>query len=199
MRGRGANGKEFSNRKRPKQLTKILPGDLGRGIRFFVFGAHLGKNLVEGYTRGERQSQFLLDRKSNGVGNFTSAAEQTLTGGYIEPGFIDTERLHQIRVAAVDFVDFGGVMAVFFHMRRHQNEFRAFASGLPKRFGSDDAVFFGGLVLRENNSMAAVRITADRHRHVAQFRTFQKFDGRKKPVHIAVQNDTILRDAGARI
>ena len=140
----------------------------------------LAKNLVEGYTRGERQSQFLLDRKSNGVGNFTSAAEQTLTGGYIEPGFIDTERLHQIRVAAVDFVDFGGVMAVFFFICGGT---RTSSGHLRLACQSVSAVtmpyFFGGLVLRENNSMAAVRITADRHRHVAQFRTFQKFDGRK--------------------
>ena len=191
--GGGADGKKLPDRQGPKQGAEVFACNLGRRVRLFIFRAHFGENLVEGNAGGEGQTEFLLDRETNGVGNLAAAAEQLLAGGNVEPGFIDAERLHQIGIAAVDLIDFSGVMTVFLHVRRHQHQPGTFAFGLPEGLGGDDAVFFGWLVFGEDNAVAAVRITADGHRYIAQFRALQKLDGCKKTVHIAVQNDAVLR------
>ena len=92
------------------------------------------------------------------------AAEQAPARSYVQPGFVDAERLDHVGVLIKDLVDFMVILLVFIMMRRHQDQFRTFLPCLPDRFRRFDTVFFCGFIFCQNNAVPVVRIAAYRDR-----------------------------------
>ena len=120
------------------------------------------------------------------VRDLRSGAEQGPACGDIQPGFVDTEGLHHVRILLVQTVQTAAEFPVFFMLRREQHQIGAFTSGLPDGFCGDDAAGLCGLIFGQNNSMTKFRIAADGYRHIPELRMIQKLDGCEKTVDVTM-------------
>ena len=82
-------------------------------------------------------------------------------------------------------------MSVFVVMRRYDLKAGTFFSGLPQGLSSDYTGFFGDLIFRKYDAVAVIRIAAYSHRFVFELRVVEQLDRCVKPVHIAVQYDSV--------
>ena len=83
--GSFSDKKHFSRIERPKKLFVILARDFRGGIRFFVFRAHFGEDLIERNSGGKRQTEFFLYRLPDFIRNLSAASEKIKACGYIHP------------------------------------------------------------------------------------------------------------------
>ena len=118
-------------------------------------------------------------------------AEEMEGAGDVQPALVDAEGLHQVGVLLVDLVDPAGEVPVLAVVGREKNQLGALFSGLPDGLGSLDSEGFGRLVLGQDDAVAALRVSAHRHRQVAQLRVVQQLHRGVEAVQIAVKNDPV--------
>ena len=166
----------------------VFAADYRGGVRLFIVASQFRKDFVERDANRNRQPGFPADDGAQLVGNRFAAAEQRVAAGYVEPAFVDAERLHQVGVAPVNFVDLPRAFPVLLKMGSGQHKAGAFAFCLPDGFRRPNAIPLRLFVLGEDNAVPALRVAADGHRYPGKFRLQQAFHGSEERVAVAVQN-----------
>ena len=184
--------KEAVDRQRVQKSAVRVPREDRGGVWLFVVAAQLGKRLVERDADGDRQPRLLLHDTAQLVRNFRPGAEEQTAARYVQPAFVDAERLYLIGVAQIDFIDKAGVFDILLTVRRGEDEVRTFPPGLPDRLSSLHAEFLGFLIFGQHNSVPAVRIAAYGHRYIAVFRMEQALHRGIESVAVAVQDDPVV-------
>lgn len=119
------------------------------------------------------------------------AAEEVQGAGDVQPALVDTEGLHQVGVFLIDPVDPVGEVPVLAVVGGEEDQVGALPPGLPDGLGGLDLEGLGGLVLGQDDAVAALRIAAHRHRQMAQLWVVQQLHRGVKAVQIAVKNDPV--------
>ena len=97
-RGSLAHEEQRAHRERIEDLPKVLPGEHGGGIRLAVIAAQLGERAVERHAHRDRQPYLHAHAAAQLVRDLLPRAEQMCRSGYIQKGFINTERVNQIGI-----------------------------------------------------------------------------------------------------
>ena len=103
---------------------------------------------------------------------------------YIQPAFIQTERLHLAGILGVHGAHAAGIVYVFFAVWRQKNQIGALFKRAANGFARAHATFLGWVALSQNDAVAQLPLPADRHRPPAQFRMAQQLDARIAGVDI---------------
>ena len=91
--------------------------------------------------------------RTGGMQLFNIEVEQVCAAGEIQPCFIHTEWLYEIRVLRVYLIRQFGVFQIHLVVRRHGYEVRAFLLGLPDSFASFDTKLLRHIAFRKDNSI----------------------------------------------
>ena len=196
---RTAHIQKIPRRQRPDDPGHVLRPDHRHGVRLFVVAAQLGEYLVEAGPHADGQAGGFAHPAADQIGQRGGGGGEQMPGmGDVQPAFVDAERLHQIGVLGVDAVDDGGKMPVPFPVGRQQHQIRAFALCLPDGLGGAHPKGLGRLVLGQDDAVAGLRVAADGHRFLFQFRVFQQLHAGVKAVAVTVQHPAV-RGHGRRL
>ena len=171
----------------------IFAGNNGGGVGFFIVTAQLCKNFVEADPHRNGEPRFVINpfpyhiRKGLAVGG-----KKVKAVCYIQPAFVNAERLHKVGVIVVDAVDDFAEIFVAFPLRRKNykvgTEFFCRLYGLCGFY----AVSFCRLVFGKNNAVAVFAASAHRDGFVPQFGIWQQRNGCVKTVAVAVENYAVF-------
>ena len=189
--GGSAHIQQIAHRLGPHHPHHILPGNHRGGVRFFVVRAQFGKDFIEGYPHRDGQAGLLPHFLPQTVGNGPAITEQSYAAGDIQPAFINAKGLHLLGVTGVDGVDDLGPVGIFLMMGRHQHQIGALLFGLPDGLGGFHSKALCQLIFCQNDTMAALRVAADRHGNRLQFGALELLHRSIKAVAVTMQNDGI--------
>ena len=111
--------------------------------------------------------------------------------GEVQPALVNAEGLDQVGVVLVKEIHFIGKLLIQPVVGREEDQVGALFLGLPDGLRRLDLEGLGGLVLGQNNPVAAVGVAAHRHRTVPQLRVGQQLHRGVKAVQIAVKNHPV--------
>ena len=174
-----------------EQGRHVFPGDDGGRVGLLVVAAELGPPAVISNAYGDGHAKLLADAAAQRVRNGFAAAEKPPGAGHVQPAFVHREGLHLIGEVQVDGVDAAGHGLIFLVMGRQQDQVRALAPGLPDGLGGLHAHFLCGHVLRQDDAVAALRVSCDGHRLVPQLRILEQLYGGVEIVAVAVEDAAV--------
>ena len=143
----------------------ILWGDQRGGVRLAQIAAQLGEYLVEAYAHGNGDAQLIAGAAAQLGCNLHARARMI---AYIQPAFIQTERLHLAGILGVHGAHAAGIVYVFFAVWRQKNQIRALFKRAANGFARAHATFLGWVALSQNDAVALLGIAAYRHGFAAQ-------------------------------
>lgn len=135
---------QFLCRQRPDLFLIVLWGDQRGGVRLVQIAAQLGEYLVEAYAHGNGDAQLLAGAVAQLGCNLHARARMI---AYIQPAFIQTERLHLAGILGVHGAHAAGIVYVFFAVWRQKNQIGALFKRAANGFARAHATFLGWVAL----------------------------------------------------
>ena len=164
----------------------VIPLDTGDGVRLFIVTTQLRRDLIVGNADAGGDPQLKLDPLADLFSNTHGRTEQTDAAGHIQPAFIKAKRFDLVGVFLVNLASHLTESDILTHIGRQHHQIGTKLLRLPDSHAGFDATWLCYIVGSKDDSVTGLRITADCHRLLPQFRAPLTFHRCIKCVHIYV-------------
>ena len=96
--------KQIFRRKRPDNMSVIIPADFSNGVWFLIVGTEFSKNFIPRNADTDGNSQLKLDPAANFRCDGHTIALQGTAACHIQPAFIHPKGLLRIGIFSIDFM-----------------------------------------------------------------------------------------------